>query len=330
MHEAKTQFSRLVARAEAGEEIIVRRVELRRVKLQHSAMKVPEFDLRAALGAGFVLESARLETRDNSLRVILEPQGKISKLKVEATNWTLPAGYPIKFEWLAGEGTLKGESVDMPRIEGRLYGGKLAASVRADWAKGYVVSGKAALSGVDVIPLQKAIGQKPQVSGKLNNEVTFNSRGRTPEQLQNALAADGPFALVGGAYHGYDLTQIGLKKLEQGGATTFDELKGNAQVRGQEIKVTDLCVRSPQFTAAGNVTIAPDDKLSGRLDVSLNKTGGFVGIPVSLGGTTADPSFAPTKGYVIGAAIGTVLLPGIGTSIGSSIGSRAGGKSECK
>jgi hypothetical protein len=60
------------------------------------------------------------------------------------------------------------------------------------------------------------------------------------------------------------------------------------------------------------------------------KTGGFVGVPVSLGGTTSDPSVTPTKGYVIGAVIGTVLLPGIGTSIGSSIGSRIEGTSDCK
>jgi len=51
---------------------------------------------------------------------------------------------------------------------------------------------------------------------------------------------------------------------------------------------------------------------------------------VALGGTTSDPSFMPTKGYLIGAAVGTVLLPGIGTSIGSSVGTRIEGKSDCK
>ena len=80
----------------------------------------------------------------------------------------------------------------------------------------------------------------------------------------------------------------------------------------------------------GNIDIAPDKTLSGKLDVSVAKTGGFVGVPVSLSGTTLDPSVRPTKGYIIGAAIGTILQPGIGTSIGSSIGSRIEGTSDCK
>jgi hypothetical protein len=70
--------------------------------------------------------------------------------------------------------------------------------------------------------------------------------------------------------------------------------------------------------------------LSGKLDVSAAKTGGFVGVPVALSGTTADPTVRPTKGYMIGAAIGTVLLPGIGTAIGSSLGSRTEGTTDCK
>jgi hypothetical protein len=82
--------------------------------------------------------------------------------------------------------------------------------------------------------------------------------------------------------------------------------------------------------AGGNVEIAADRALSGKLDVSVAQTGGFLGVPVSLGGTTDEPSVRPSKGYLIGAAIGTVLLPGIGTSIGSSLGGRIEGTSDCR
>jgi hypothetical protein len=83
--------------------------------------------------------------------------------------------------------------------------------------------------------------------------------------------------------------------------------------------------------AGGNVEIAADQTLSGKLDVSVAKTGGFVGVPVSLGGTTSDPSVTPSKGYVIGAAIGTLVMPVIGTTIGSALGSRIEGtNSDCK
>jgi hypothetical protein len=60
------------------------------------------------------------------------------------------------------------------------------------------------------------------------------------------------------------------------------------------------------------------------------QTGGFVGVPVALGGTTEDPTMRPSKGYLIGGAIGTVLLPGIGTSIGLSLGGQIERASDCK
>jgi hypothetical protein len=89
-------------------------------------------------------------------------------------------------------------------------------------------------------------------------------------------------------------------------------------------------MRSPTIVAGGNIAIAPDKTLSGRLDISMAQTGGIVGVPVALGGTTDQPSMRPSKGYLIGAAIGTMLLPGLGTSIGSSLGGRIEGTSDCK
>jgi hypothetical protein len=130
-----------------------------------------------------------------------------------------------------------------------------------------------------------------------------------------------------------DLAKVGdlTGKSAASDATPFQELKGKLQLRSQHVKLNELCVRSPKVVAGGKVEIAPDKKLSGRLDVSAAQTGGFVGIPVSLGGTTDEPSVIPSKGYLIGAAIGTVLLPGIGTTIGSSVGSRVeGSSSDCK
>ncbi len=329
--EAALGFLAKMPKSSGGEEVRLKRVELVKVKLQHSSLKLPEFDLVAELAEGFALDLAKLETRDHSLRLVVDPDLRgTSKVSLEAVNWTLPAGVPLRFEWLTAEGTMKGENVDLPKIEGKLYGGKLRANARAGWGRQWQVSGKGEVDGVDVVPLQRVLGQKPQLTGRLKAEATFSARARTPAQLPDVVEADGPFEVIGGAYQRYDLSKISLKKLEEGGSTKFDELRGQVQMRGQAINVTTLCARSPSLVVGGHVAIAADDKLSGKLDVSIAKTGGFVGIPVAVSGTTADPSFMPSKGYVIGAAIGTVLLPGIGTTIGSSIGNRIEGRSDCK
>ena len=329
--EAALGIPKTMPKSEQGEPLHIRRVVLKEVKLQHAQAKLPEFDLEADLGPGLKVEEARLATRDGALKVTAQPQkdGAVA-LALVAKDWSLPAGPPLRFDALNAEGRFKGDTLDLPKIVAKLYGGSIGGSVRADWAKLWQVAGKASINGVDLVPLQQALGKPAKLSGKLKAQVTFSSRARTPELLAKALSLDGPFEVVGGAYQGVDLAKVSVTNSSTEGATPFEEFKGSLQVRGQQVKITGLCVRSPKLVAGGNLDIAPDEKLSGKLDISMAKTAGFVGMPVSLSGTTSDPSVRPTKGYVIGAVLGTVLLPGIGTSLGASAASRLEGTSGCK
>ena len=113
-------------------------------------------------------------------------------------------------------------------------------------------------------------------------------------------------------------------------ATTFEELKGRLELRGERVRLNPLCIRSPKIVAGGNVDIAPDRTLSGKLHIAVAQTGGIVGVPVALSGTTEEPAMRPSKGYLISAAIGTVLLPGIGTSIGAALGGQMERAPDCK
>lgn len=316
-------------KSEGGEAVRVRRVEMKDVTLRHSKVKLPPFDVEAALGEDLRVEEATFQSRDGALHLLVD---KSSKVELKAKNWTLPAGAPLVFETLHAQGTYKGDTIDLSKIDGKLYGGTVAGSARADWTKQWVVTGKANLAGVDLVPVQKAMGKPAKLSGRLKTQQVFSSRARTPDQLGNALATDGPFEVVGGSYSGVDLTKVAdLTGKSTADATQFEEFKGKLNMRAQRVKINELCVRSPKVVAGGNVEIAPDQTLSGKLDVSLAKSGGFVGVPVALSGTTADPSVRPTKGYMIGAVVGTVLLPGIGTSLGASAGSRVEGTSSgCK
>lgn len=329
--EAALAIPKTLPKNEPGEPLHIRKVVLKQVKVHHSQVKVPELDLEAELAPGMQVREARLATRDGTLKLTAQPQpdGAVV-LALAAKDWSLPAGPPLRFDALTVDGRLKGSTLELPKIAGKLYGGAIGANVRADWTKLWQVAGKATIDGVDVVPLQRALGKPAKLSGRLKANATFSSRARTPELLGRALSLDGPFEVVGGAYHGVDLTKVGVTSTSTEGATPFEEFKGALQVRAQQVKISQLCVRSPKLVAGGNVDIAPDEKLSGKLDISMAKTGGFVGMPVSLSGTASDPSVRPTKGYVIGAVVGTVLLPGIGTSLGASAGSRLEGTSGCR
>jgi hypothetical protein len=334
VQEAALAIPRAMPKGEKGPPIHVRRMVLTGVTFHHSSLKLPQFDVDVELAGGLRVARARFETRDGTLQLLVEPRGNnTTAMALMAKNWTLPVGVPFTFEALAVQAMLKGELLDLSTIDGVLYGGKVAGSARASWTNHWRVSGKAVLAGVDLVPLQQALGKQAKLSGRLKAEAAFSTAAKEPAQLRDALALDGPFEVLGGAYQGVDLSKAGeLSGHPAAGDTTaFEELKGTMQMRSNAVRISGLCVRSPKLVAGGNVEIAADQTLSGKLDVSVAKTGGFVGVPVSLGGTTSDPSVTPSKGYVIGAAIGTLVMPVIGTTIGSALGSRIEGtNSDCK
>ncbi|MFZ2156425.1 MAG: AsmA-like C-terminal region-containing protein [Bradyrhizobium sp.] len=318
-----------------GEPVPMRRLVLRDVRLQHSALKLPPFNVDAQLGSGLGVGTARIDTSDGALKLLVEPDGAGRTIvKLEGSRWRLPlAAAPLLFDSLKADGILTGKRLELSNIEGRQYGGTLQGSARVGWAKSWQVSGTAVLAGVDLAAAQKALGRDPRLAGKLGANAKFAATAKSPDQLAGALAVDGPFNVADGIYHGVDFAKVGdlIGDKGAGGTTRFDELRGVLQLRGKRMRINNLCLKSSALHAAGYVEVAPDQSLTGRLDVAVAKTGGFVGVPVALSGTRQDPVVRPTAGYTIGAVVGTVLLPGIGTALGASAGGAVEGKAgDCK
>jgi hypothetical protein len=333
LDESALAIPRGMPKGRPGEPVLVRRLTLTAVKLSHSKVELPVFDADVQLGEGFRVKEALFAARDGSLKLRAQASGAgATALTLQATKWTLPAGAPLFFETLAAQGTLRGQQLELARIEGELYGGKVLGEAQLGWGKQWQLAGKAELSGVDLVPVQKAFGKLAKLSGRLKADAAFSTRAKTPAELVDALVIDGPFEVLGGVYQGVDLSRAGELAPEHGAdqATKFEELKGRLELRGEHVRLGGLCVRSPTVVAGGDVEIAPDKSVSGKLDISVAQTGGFLGVPVTLSGTTDEVSMRPTKGYLIGAAIGTALLPGIGTSIGSALGGRIAGRSNCR
>ena len=78
--------------------------------------------------------------------------------------------------------------------------------------------------------------------------------------------------------------------------------------------------------ASGNVAISSKQALSGRVSVELVSAmlGGAVGVPLVVSGTLDAPEVMLTRSALVGAAIGTALMPGVGTGAGASLGDKVG------
>jgi uncharacterized protein involved in outer membrane biogenesis len=288
-----------IAHSGAPDPYEVKRVQLHDVKLRSPSLVLPPVDIDARLGERYRVERARLDLGEGSLEFVLQPRSATATLV---------------------------------NVSGQVYGGSVDAHMRIDWTRQWQVSGDLSLGGVDLAPLQRLLAKPVKLTGRVKSTTALSARAKTAEGLLDALAIDGPFEILGGEYQGVDLAKAGDLTASRGtaDATRFDEFKGLLQMRGKLVRITELCVRSPNMVAGGNIEIAEDQKLSGALSVSVAGTGGFVGVPVKLSGTVAEPGVSPTTGYTIGAVIGTLILPGIGTGIGASAASAMQGVATCR
>jgi hypothetical protein len=101
-------------------------------------------------------------------------------------------------------------------------------------------------------------------------------------------------------------------------------LAGTVTTQGKTVHLSNLVATSGMLSANGSVSIAANKALSGRVVVDLSGGTGAMGVPLVVGGTTDDPSVMLTRGAMVGAAIGTLIVPGAGTAAGASAGDRIG------
>ena len=203
-------------------------------------------------------------------------------------------------------------------------GGRIAGKVRLQPGKGgtQVLSGELATDNVEVSAITAP--SKP-LTGKLQAQTTLRSEFREPGKLVDVLATQTRFTVRDAIVSGIDLQKaVQTVGLSRGGITNLDTLAGQVNTQGKAVHLTNLVATSGALSATGNVSISPAQALSGRVNVDLARTQGTVGVPLVVGGTLDEPSVMLTRGAMVGAAIGTLIVPGAGTAAGATTGDRIG------
>lgn len=315
------------------------KVEVREIRLTDASLQLQQnrlgpFDAEVAIGSDGQPQRALLSSRDGRLKATLLPAGEGPlRLNVDARDWTLPLGPPVKFDELKLSGFATPSSLDLREIESKLYQGKVTGTMEIGWLKGLSLKGRLAVDAVELRDLVPLFSPSARISGRLNAKPVFSGTSAKPEQIASALRLETPFEIHGGVLQGIDLQRAAsqLIKRESGGETRFDTLSGHyAMERGTQ-RITQLKVASGSLSADGNVTIAQDKSLSGRVNVQV---AGALVVPLKLSGSLDSPMALPTGAALTGAALGTAILPGVGTAAGAKVGNWAeglfGGKKEPK
>lgn len=304
-------------------------VRVREIRLSNAMMRLQKagfgpFDARIALTAAGTPESARITTRDGKLKITVEPAGRNFNLEVQAKSWRPPAGPPLLFDELLIKGVATLNDANLSTVSARMYGGTVNGKSTIGWRKGLQLKGDYNVNGIELRDLVPLFSPKTRLTGRLTARPVFSAHAASADQLRNALKLDTPFDIRDGVLHGIDIQKAATSLItkDSSGQTRFETLSGHfAMERGTQ-HLTGLKVASGSLAADGNVTIAPNKALSGRINAQV-KAGSIAAasVPLNISGTVDNPRALPTGATVTGAAVGTAILgPGVGTSVGAKIG----------
>lgn len=169
--------------------------------------------------------------------------------------------------------------------------------------------------------------QPAVLSGVLEADTTLSARASTWGDMAEQLNSQSQFTIRQAVVHGLDLEKaVRTVGLSRGGQTTLDVLAGQLQTHGMDLHFSQLVASSGALSATGQVRVSPSAALSGQVQVAVGPAalGKAVGVPLELGGSLTDPQVSLTRSAMLGAALGTVVMPGVGTGAGASLGDRLG------
>jgi hypothetical protein len=273
------------------------------------------------------------------------------QVTLERMVWQSAAG-----ESLAVSGRLQASDArDQIELDLQIAGGTLRGPLRLMGLNPASVAGKAkpsvqlrgelVTSGVDLSALP---GMGARLSGRLQASTTLEAQAAQFALLGGMLQTRTQFNVSGAVIKGVDLARaVTTLGLSRGGETALQQLSGTLTTRStgapMQLSLTELQAKSNLLTASGAVNVgsaaspgAPRG-LSGKVSVDLTAgdgvmpgvgkaMGALVGIPLEISGTTAAPQVQPTRGAMIGGAIGSVMAPVIGTGAGAKLGDKAATK----
>lgn len=311
-------------RSEPGPKtVLVRRIDARDVVLALENFRW------GPLRAGIDLDEAGVKaieagTEDRRLTARLTPQGETYQVDIQGRHWPLPVKPALEFDALTARGTLTASALDLPQIDGALYGGELHGKTRVEWKNGIRIKGSARTENVEIGPIVRLMTQSASLSGKLHADGGYSLGARTAAQLADSLRASFKFAVNKGVLYNFDLASA-VRSLARegtrGGQTSFNELSGTVNLVGRNTQLRDLKVASGLLQANGNVDIAANRKLSGTVNVEMKGTASLVSVPLEVAGTIQEPVLFPNRAALAGAAVGTGLMgPGFGTGVGAKAG----------
>ncbi len=261
-----------------------RRLSARDARLEFAHLALPAVSVQAEIGAQGLWSNARIQSADQTLSLVLNPQGERVSFELAAKPFPVPFGPDLKLADFDAKGTADRDGIALAQFGSRLHGGVLAGSGRLAWGGEWRLEGALDARHIDIAQLLPAVLQ----SGRLEGKANFAMRAGQAPQLFDTLRMEGNFMIRKGAVQGVDFGRM-LQNNEAGDRTEFAELAGGFVHERGATQLRQMRLVAGLLLATGNAEVDADRNLRGRLVVDLGVAGERRRASLSLTGTPQSP-----------------------------------------
>ncbi len=206
---------------------------------------------------------------------------------------------------------------DAWRLHADIGGGTVQGPLKLQPARGggSRLTGELATSQVEVAALT---APSRTLTGRLEARTSLQADFKEPSELADVLRSQTRFTVRQAVIHGIDLAQaVRTLGASRSGTTALDTLTGQVATQGRVIQLSNLVANSGALSATGNVNVAADRSLRGRVHVALTAgaVGTIAGVPLQGAGTLDAPSATPAGVTLPGSAAAADLGDKLGKGI---------------
>jgi hypothetical protein len=206
------------------------------------------------------------------LRVDLARKDKTWRATIDGQAWQAPLGPAITFDDLNVVAVFGPGQVTLTSVEGKSGRGKMKGTAKATWGGGIRVEGEFNVDGGDLALLMAAFTRDFSASGTVTTNATFALQGASLKTLFADPKVEATFSVERGELNNVDIVravQSPSREGARGGKTRFDSLAGTLQAADKQFSYRKLQLASGPMNATGNVDVAANGELSGRVSAEL-------------------------------------------------------------
>ena len=274
----------------AGDGIRLRRAVLERLSVEVAGARLGGLNGELKADAAGRVVKVSLHDEAHGLRIDATPSGSGYQLALRGQSVKLPLAPELVFEYLEAWGDVDGDGLRLDRIDGRLFGGGVAASTTLEWSNGGRMLVEATLSSISLNRAAKLAASEFQAEGELSGKFRIEAQAADLAQLADNLHIDGQFATGRGRLDRFDFMEaLRTTRSTRGGYTRFEHLSGTSRSTRSGLHLGDLRVDAGALQVTGYLDVSRNQVVKGKVDLDLRGSVIRAKTSATISGDLANP-----------------------------------------